>query len=158
MAYSFTAGKRVLITGASSGVGAALARTRDDAELARAAARLLLETGRGAEAVSVVAPALEKEPGNASLHLTSGQALAAAGRATEASAALRQASSSAPQDPALQRDAGAALPVSLEPENVPGLVGLADVEYRRGDLPAARIARDRARALDPYNPAALAMK
>ncbi|MET0620075.1 MAG: fused MFS/spermidine synthase [Thermoanaerobaculia bacterium] len=159
--------------GAEQTLQAALARTRDDAELARAAARLLLETGRGAEAVSVVAPALEKEPGNAALRLLSGEALAAAGRAPEASAALRQASSAASQDPALQREAGAALfaigdvegaraayalAVSLEPENVAGLVGLADVEYRRGDLPAARIARDRALALDPYNSAALAMK
>ena len=91
-----------------------------------------------------MAPALEKEPGNAALRLLSGEALAAAGRAPEASAALRQACSAAPQDPALQREAGAALfaigdvegagaayalAVSLEPENVVGLVGLADVEF-----------------------------
>ena len=81
----------------------------DDAALALAAARLLLETGRGADAVPLVAPALEKNPGHAALRLCSGEALAVAGRAAEAVAALRQASSAAPQDAAVQRDAGAAL-------------------------------------------------
>jgi spermidine synthase len=159
--------------GAEKTLRAALQRSKEDGGLALAAARLLLESGRGADAAAVVAPAIAQQPGNAALHLTNGQALAAAGRTPDAVTALRQASAAAPQDAAVQREAGAALlalgdaegaraayavAVQLEPDDVSGLVGLAQSQLQRGDAAGARAARDRILAIDPYNPAALAMR
>ena len=58
--------------GAEKALRAALGLARDDAALALAAARLLLETGRAAEALPLIAPGLAKEPQNAALQLVSG--------------------------------------------------------------------------------------
>ena len=158
--------------GAEKALRAGLQRTRDDAALAAAGARLLLDGGRSGEAVAVIGPAREKAPSDAALLLLAGEALAAGGRGAEAIEAYRAAAAGAPESADTQRRAGDALLAlgdldgaraaferadKIEPGNVAGLVGVAQVAFRRGDAPAGQAARDAALAINPYDPAALAL-
>jgi len=148
----------------------ALSANPHDVNLLAAAGTLLLEGGRHREALPLLSRAVAKEPKNGPVRLLYGRALRALGRRAEAVAQLRQAGVLAPEEGAVYRELGETLleagllkeaaemlerAVALDGSDIDALVALARAARRRGDLPTARRARDRALRLDPYHPAGL---
>jgi len=157
---------------ASRVLKSALEAVPGDARLSGDLGDLLLDLKRPAEAAPLLAAAVEKQPGDASLALRYGLALSRLGRPEEALFQLRRAIRLSPEDARVQRALGWSLADSGElaeakllfehalrhnARDSEALAGIAEVARRSGDLVAAREARARAAAIDPYNPRILAL-
>ncbi|HTO87781.1 MAG TPA: fused MFS/spermidine synthase [Thermoanaerobaculia bacterium] len=147
---------------------AALRDAPGDPSASAALAEICLDTGRAREASMELERSLTANPSNGSLHLLRARAMMKTGRREEARASYLRAMSLLASDPAALLSVGEGLleagapedaarsfqmAVSVDPGSVEALIGLARAHRDRGDLAAYREASDRARRLDPNNPA-----